>query len=437
MKLKKMLSLVISLIMLLSVCSVGAFAEEETDDLPVLAQSSEEEYVASDGSYVTRYNTNVDMDEEDILETLANYTNDGYGISPMSQIGINDSVRINDASVFPYSTCAYIFCDYGNDKCICSSGTVISNNMVLTTADILTNSSGKKPNVIYVVTGFSNEYNYCSFSYVEYSIVYDGWKTTKSPARNMSILCLNEPVGAKAGYTTSVNKGDTVTAVGYHSKNDSEDASPEGLYRSSGKVTSKGIEYLYYDCDTYNGQRGCAVFNSQNQIVAINIGNEGSMNYGLRITSLKAAWINSVVKGNNPVYRLYNNASGEHFYTASASEAINLKNSGWKYEGVEWYSPSSGTPVYRLYNQNGGEHFFTASETEKDSLLNIGWICEGIAFYTNSSCNTNVYRLYNPNAVSNNHIFVTDTDELDILQAQGWIYEGIGWRAINMQNNEV
>ena len=43
--------------------------------------------------------------------------------------------------------------------------------------------------------------------------------------------------------------------------------------------------------------------------------------------------------------------------------------------------PSEENAVYRLYNPNDGQHMFTASHYEAVNLQNLGWTYEGIAFY--------------------------------------------------------
>lgn len=80
------------------------------------------------------------------------------------------------------------------------------------------------------------------------------------------------------------------------------------------------------------------------------------------------------------MHRLYNSYTGEHFYTASASERDGLVAAGWTYEGVGWAAPdASGTPVYRLYNPYapGGDHHYTMSASERDSLVEAGWEVRG------------------------------------------------------------
>ncbi len=186
------------------------------------------------------------------------------------------------------------------------------------------------------------------------------------------------------------------------------------------------------------------------------------------------------------VTRLYNPNSGEHFFTTYDGERDYLISLGWKWEEPTWVAvlPTDSNaelevnPIYRLYNENGGEHFFTADENEKNHLVSVGWKCEGIAFYSGDELTPGVvvttvsvaegegvhlpttaaewvkffddmingnlfdrvviseetvepvnpmYRLYNPNAFSNNHLFTTDKGERDYLVSIGWLYEGTAW----------
>ena len=129
------------------------------------------------------------------------------------------------------------------------------------------------------------------------------------------------------------------------------------------------------------------------------------------------------------MYRLYNPNSGEHFYTANATERDNLSNLGWRYEGVAWNAPEiSDIPVYRLYNPNAGDHHYTTSATERDNLVSLGWKYEGIGWYSTGNDGQALHRLYNPNAkAAGAHHYTTNADERDNLISLGWRYEGIAW----------
>ncbi|MGV8958409.1 hypothetical protein ACN9TB_12595 [Lactococcus lactis] len=134
-----------------------------------------------------------------------------------------------------------------------------------------------------------------------------------------------------------------------------------------------------------------------------------------------------------PVYRLYNKFTGEHFYTENAYEKDVLANKGWRYEGIGWQTANSGTPVYRVYNPNaqGGDHYYTMSRYEAQSLVNKGWRWDNngkAAFY--SAGNTNLYVAYNPNAQSGAHNYTTNTYEQNSLLGRGWRYGKVAWKTM-------
>lgn len=125
------------------------------------------------------------------------------------------------------------------------------------------------------------------------------------------------------------------------------------------------------------------------------------------------------------MYRMYNPNTGEHFYTATASERNDLYVAGWDYEGIGWVAPDSGQPVYRLYNPNAGDHHYTKSSSERDNLERAGWKYEGVGWRSGGS--KAVYRQYNPNARTGAHNFTTSKSENDDLVRIGWKGEGISW----------
>ena len=130
-----------------------------------------------------------------------------------------------------------------------------------------------------------------------------------------------------------------------------------------------------------------------------------------------------------PMYRLYNPNSGEHFYTANEQERGHLTSLGWRYEGIGWTAPVTGDPVYRLYNPNAGDHHYTKSASERDHLISVGWKYEGVGWCSGGS--TPLYRQYNPNAVAGAHNYTTNKSENDYLVSVGWRAEGIGWYGVS------
>lgn len=63
---------------------------------------------------------------------------------------------------------------------------------------------------------------------------------------------------------------------------------------------------------------------------------------------------------------------------------------GWKYEGIGWHAPTSGTPVYRLYNPVLANHLYTTDTNEVNVLTSRnGWVKDNNGnpmFYSGASC---------------------------------------------------
>lgn len=125
--------------------------------------------------------------------------------------------------------------------------------------------------------------------------------------------------------------------------------------------------------------------------------------------------------------RLYNEQSGEHFYTASAEEKDQLVSLGWSFEGTGWMAPSTGDPVYRVYNENAGDHHYTTSQGERDSLVAGGWKDEGIGWYSEVNHDVPILRAYNPNAKAGSHNYTTERTEQSTLIHASWKHEGVAW----------
>jgi surface protein len=133
-----------------------------------------------------------------------------------------------------------------------------------------------------------------------------------------------------------------------------------------------------------------------------------------------------------PMYRLYNPNSGEHFYTKNGAERDHLARVGWRSEGTGWTAPTkSDTPVYRLYNANAGDHHYTRSMGERDMLVKAGWSYEGIGWYSSDTGAIPLYRQYNPNAKAGSHNYTASKAENDHLVRLGWRAEGIGWYGVD------
>ncbi len=131
-----------------------------------------------------------------------------------------------------------------------------------------------------------------------------------------------------------------------------------------------------------------------------------------------------------PVYRLYNPATGEHFFTLNAGEIDGLVKSGWNDEGVAFNVPAtSNTPVYRYFSTKTGEHYYTSSDAEKTTLTANGFVYEGIAWYSGDSNNSMVYRLRVTSKNKSYTHYTASTAERDNLINAGWTSEATGFYA--------
>ena len=136
-----------------------------------------------------------------------------------------------------------------------------------------------------------------------------------------------------------------------------------------------------------------------------------------------------------PVYRIYNKNTGEHFYTVSLAEKNADVKAGWTYEGVGWQAPAkTSSPVYRVYNPNakGGDHYYTKSLAEAKSLVKVGWHWDyggKPVFY--SGGNTKVYVAYNPNAQSGAHNYTKNLAEQNQLLRLGWKFGAVAWYGLS------
>jgi hypothetical protein len=156
-----------------------------------------------------------------------------------------------------------------------------------------------------------------------------------------------------------------------------------------------------------------------------------NVNDGQESSSQPFSFTVTPLVGDTPLYRFWNESTGDHLYTISDHERTQLiGNPNWIPEGLECYvfsSPRPGTiPLYRLRRINHtdpihSDHLYTASEDERDQLVGSGnWILEGgpdrVAFYVfesqglQGSGRIQLYRCHS--RVVWDHFYTTDMGEL-------------------------
>lgn len=241
---------------------------------------------------------------------------------------------------------------------------------------------------------------------------------------------MNGTMNQQGGSSISLSAGDTVSiqdASGNTIYTTTVKKSANSVIFASPNLTSGGTYTLYV-----NGSAvATATTNSTGSSVVPSNSNSSGSGTSSNSNSDTSNSSGSDTSSNSftPVYRFYNENSGEHFYSTSEAEKQNLINVGWAYEGIAFYNDnsSSAAPVYRVYNPNSGDHHYTKDYSEYKNLTSIGWNDEGTAFFVKEKGDKPVYRVYNPNALAGSHHYTSDVSEYQMLQGIGWQDEGICW----------
>lgn len=137
------------------------------------------------------------------------------------------------------------------------------------------------------------------------------------------------------------------------------------------------------------------------------------------------------------VYRFYNGRSGVHFYTSNTAERDSLTGNpsmGYQYEGPAFkvansQGDSSQLPLFRFYNTAVGNHFYTTSVSERDSIVSNlpQYQYEGPAFHVlgaSANVGTDMYRFFNTQTGA--HFYTASAAERDsvIASLPAFNYEG-------------
>lgn len=189
------------------------------------------------------------------------------------------------------------------------------------------------------------------------------------------------------------------------------------------RSAQKGYGYRLLECGFITDEIDIGTFNSHIDKLALGIMSA----FGIVPGAQKEDELIKVEipAGTYPVYRAYNAAIDDHFYTSSEAEYGNLPD-GYVQEGVAFHGADTGLVVYRLCNPNSGQHHYTVDHSEAQKRVDEGWRAETVTFAAAREGKP-VYRLYNPNTGA--HHFTADIAERDMLVGAGWNDEGIRWYA--------
>ena len=226
--------------------------------------------------------------------------------------GDDDRIQIANTKIYPFSAIGYLESKDTNGQYESCSATLIGPSTVLTAAHCLYNheAGGWQENMFFVpglngstaadapFGGYEYEDAYVVQGFIDN---YQGFYGSVLPW-DLGIVTLKQPVGQNLGwlgYANYDNLGEfKANIVGYPGDK------PMGtMWRTSCDVLSENIGdgYFQYDCDTYPGSSGSAVYSydqerNERVVVGINVAESEDANTAVRINAAYFEWISNLYK---------------------------------------------------------------------------------------------------------------------------------------------
>lgn len=200
-----------------------------------------------------------------------------------SIIGEDSRVRVTDTTLAPYNSTVFIAADGAS-----GSGAVIGKNTVLTAAHVVKNiRTNPNKDSIYVIPGRDgSKLPYGKFK-IESVYIPQSYIDNPSADRDIAVLTIkpldNKGIGEVVPalpikLTNSVTIGTSLKTSGYPG-----DKQWGTMWTTQGSILKETNTRLYYDMDTFGGQSGSPVYNSNNEIIAVHTTGAGSSNFGTKI----------------------------------------------------------------------------------------------------------------------------------------------------------
>ena len=267
---------------------------EEADVIRVQNFSSETYYKVTDpttGTNTRTSNSWFPTTSANSSVSIQDFLN-GEVAAPNGIIGDDDRTIVWDTSSTPYSAIAQIVSYYEGETADTygySTGVMIGPNVMLTAAHCIYDSESGWAYRAKVYPGV-NDYTstYLGYAWVADVFMSPYWIDYEYPEFDWAILILASNIGTETGwfgisYSNSL-LGTQVTVTGYPS--DVEDESGYWMQLTdTSTVTEVNTYTISHNVDTYKGQSGAPIYDSNYRIVAIHTSGNNVMNYGTRITN--------------------------------------------------------------------------------------------------------------------------------------------------------
>lgn len=291
-----------------------------------------------------------------------------------------------------------------------------------------------------------------------------------SASTDTSFLRLNDapPAGAVfAGWDAGTQALSTSVVGLHHPRGDLLKMSRGSLNSLTSCVATSGTEFQcsgsagsfyrvsWSEGTTEGGSSGSALFKDGTHVIGTLYGGSSSCAaiaspdfYGRFDVAFNAAlknWLSSATPptgptGRVPVYRFYNIAGLEHFYTSNVGERdllIKQYASNFIYEGAIFYAyPNEGSnlfPVYRLVDLARKMHIYTANPAERDGLRQVfpSVQLEATAWWGQAAPGNGAVPVYRyRNRAVGTYFYTASPAERSYLNAnmsQQYVEEGIGF----------
>ena len=178
------------------------------------------------------------------------------------------------------------------------------------------------------------------------------------------------------------------------------------------------------------GDSGSVVVDGSNRVVGLYFAGFDGGGYGVANPIgpvLSALGVGMCRTATTPLYRYWNPAVGDHFYTTNWAE-LNAGRGGFSLDGVQCQihpAPAAGTvALHRYWNPSVTDHFYTI-DFNALGMGRFGWIHEGVAGFvypTSAAGTVPLHRYWNPAA--GDHFYTTSFEELGTGR-RGWSYERV------------